>query len=285
MSRIMIVGNVVKDVYLNLDSRIENVETDSRGIQWLNLGFDKSGHKFFNRSSCLGGAAISLEILQNMGVSAHISGSNTNFSIDGIEQNGSLAAIYRYILVLNEQATYFSPSYEVMPEFVVPDEEPDYIFIDRSVKLFPAREILEYLDEHPNTKLAIHAGKTLHNEEEKILLDQANLVFAERNIGEATAGKIISLMGNKITCDDIEIEFEIPRLELSTHLSAMTIVAATILGGITTGRSLEESCGLARINVEHSSLDRTLPLAKMTQIYEEEQKVAEALMHLSDIKK
>ena len=65
---ILVVGNILKDVYLNIDTRKENLETDSRNIKWLDVSFDASEHRFFNRESSLGGAAITLEVLEKWGL-------------------------------------------------------------------------------------------------------------------------------------------------------------------------------------------------------------------------
>ena len=62
MQNVLIVGNVTKDVYLNLDSRTERFELDKHGIQWLNLEFNASEHHFFSRESSLGGAAVTLAL-------------------------------------------------------------------------------------------------------------------------------------------------------------------------------------------------------------------------------
>ena len=43
---ILVVGNILKDVYLNIDTRKENLETDSRNIKWLDVSFDASEHRF-----------------------------------------------------------------------------------------------------------------------------------------------------------------------------------------------------------------------------------------------
>ena len=61
---ILVVGNVLKDVYLNLDSRTEKFETDKSGTAWLDFSFNASEHHFFNRGSSFGGAAITLEVFK-----------------------------------------------------------------------------------------------------------------------------------------------------------------------------------------------------------------------------
>ena len=66
--KILLVGNILKDVYLNLDSRTETFETDQDNTKWLDIGFNTSEHHFFNRESNFGGSAISLEVLKKMGL-------------------------------------------------------------------------------------------------------------------------------------------------------------------------------------------------------------------------
>ena len=87
MGSILIVGNIVKDIYLRLDERQNVFEKDSNNIPWLNLGFDGSSHKFFRRTSIYGGAAVTLEVLNKFGVEAEISGAKLRY------ENGELIEI------------------------------------------------------------------------------------------------------------------------------------------------------------------------------------------------
>ena len=79
MSKILIVGNVLKDVYLKLDERQNDFELDENGISWLELGFNGAAHSFFKRTSVYGGAAISLSVLSKLGLDAGILNSKTEF--------------------------------------------------------------------------------------------------------------------------------------------------------------------------------------------------------------
>ena len=72
MSKILIVGNVLKDVYLKLDERQNDFELDESGISWLELGFNGATHSFLKRTSMYGGAAISLSVLSKLGIDAGI---------------------------------------------------------------------------------------------------------------------------------------------------------------------------------------------------------------------
>ena len=66
MSNILIVGNIIKDVYLRLDERLNNFEIDEHNVPWLDLGFNGSTYNFFNRISIYGGAAVTLEVLNRI---------------------------------------------------------------------------------------------------------------------------------------------------------------------------------------------------------------------------
>ena len=76
---ILVVGNILKDVYLNLDSRTEKFEVDKDGVKWLDFGFNASEHHYFSRESSLGGAAVSLEVLSKMGINTTVTGSKLQF--------------------------------------------------------------------------------------------------------------------------------------------------------------------------------------------------------------
>ena len=48
---VLVVGNVLKDIYLRLDERHNDFENDEHGNPWLDLCFDGSTHPFFRRNS------------------------------------------------------------------------------------------------------------------------------------------------------------------------------------------------------------------------------------------
>ena len=265
--KILVVGNVFKDVYLNIDERSEKFETDAGGTKWLNLGFNASEHRFFRGVSSFAGAVISLEVLGNMGFEAEISGSGIKFEDDGINAHGnSVADIYRYILVSDEQLAYFTPSFEHKTNFIAPKEPVDYIFIDRSSNLVNYQAILDYLEAFPETKLAIHVHKDIHSGAEEKLISRADLVFSEQMIEDLPERKLVFISDKKITYAGMTEKINIPRTDMMTHLSAYSILAATILGGILNGNSVKKSLRLAKVNVENSSLDATLSLSMMEEL-------------------
>ncbi len=125
---ILVVGNVLKDVYLNLDSRTEGFEQDKTGVEWLDFGFNSSEHHYYGRTSSYGGAAITLEVLQKMGLDATISDTSFHFDENGPVMNGP-ASVYRYILTSDTGVAYMTPSVEQSTGFTTPTETVDYIFV------------------------------------------------------------------------------------------------------------------------------------------------------------
>ncbi len=171
-------GNILKDVYLNLDFRTEKLETDRRGAEWLDLCFDASSHHFFHRESSFGGAAVSLEVLQQLGLDVKISDSRLDFSDD---DRSVPASNYRYVLVSETGVSYLTPTDPALTVFKSPAEAVDYLFIDRSAVLSAPviNQILAYLDLSPETKLVCYL-KDPENRELKPLIQRASLIFAER---------------------------------------------------------------------------------------------------------
>ncbi len=269
---ILIVGNVLKDVYLNLDTRGTEFETDKNGTRWLNLGFNTSTHRFFNRSSNFGGAAVSLEVLQKMGISSSISNSDFSLNDDGPVKN-SPASIYRYILTADGGVTYLTPSEFTPTQFSAPDINTpiDYLFLDRSTNLNETTiaEVSAFLDASPATKLVIY----LKNNENPALFHlakRASLIFAENfaELPDFEPEKVVFITENSLEYLESHEKITVERIDTLTHLSAYSIMAATILGSFALGKTVEESLRLARVNVENSTLNSVLSLSELETIGE-----------------
>ena len=266
MNKIMIVGNVLKDVYLNLDERSEKFVTDKDGVRQLSIGFNASQHHFFRRNSSLGGAAVSLEVLTKLGVSAWISGSSLEFTGDGVNFTDAPGA-YRYILVSNEEAAYLTPSSTRISDFVEPEKAVDYIYIDRSVELNEriVRRIEKYLNEHSKVKLAIFP-KASEEIFERDLVLRADWVFADRRFEGVPEEKFVLVTDTKLSYLNTSEPVTIKRADLSTHLSLYSVGAATILAGFMLGRQPAQCLKLARANMENSKIDMALSLKTLTEI-------------------
>ena len=271
------VGNVIKDVYLNLDDRTENFELDKHNIKWLNLEFNASEHHFFSRESSLGGAAVTLEVLSKLNLPTTVSNSDLKFTPDGLITNQPTKT-HRYILVTSGKVSYFTPTNYTTTTFATPGDSYDYLYIDRSAELTSeaARLIMNYLSISHRTKLVIYL-RNLDNPNLNQLLPQADLVFYENNRGDAEDStalqslhidptKLIHISNNSLSYLDIHETIFVDRIDVFTHLSIYSIASATILGSFILGNSVEKSLKMARINIENSRLDSTLDLAKLQEI-------------------
>jgi len=272
---ILVVGNVLKDVYLNLDSRTENFERDSDGKEWLDFGFDASEHHYFSRTSSFGGAAITLEVLQKMGLFADISDTSFHFDENGPVTNGPTGT-YRYILTSDNGTAYLTPSGEQKTLFTTPTESVDYLYIDRSAHLTPSvvDKIAAYLDYYKKTKLILYM-KTSTAAEAAGLVKHAGLIFLEEDMPfyvakEILEGypreKIIKIAEDSLSYIDFRENVSVSRIDRLTHLSAYSIMSATVLGGFILGKTVEYALKMARINVENATLDSTLGLEELENI-------------------
>lgn len=265
---ILIVGNVLKDVYLNLDTRTE-FETDRNGINWLDLSFDASMHHFFSRTSSYGGAAVTLDVLKSMGLNASISGSD--FSLEDGPSH-TIASAYRYILVADGGTSYIVPSSKATTEFTTPSTQIDYIFVDRSAELTEkaSKLIRTYLEFSTTTKLILYV-RSDENPALSSLLDLADLVFLEKGASVPESfpqDKIIHISDAKIKTGSIVEKIDTPRIDTLTHLSAYSIISSTILGGFILGKTVEDSMRLAKLNVENSTLNSVLSLEELENLAE-----------------
>ena len=276
---ILVVGDVLKDVYLNLDSRTENFEQDKTGKVWLDFSFDAQEHHYFSRTSSFGGAAISLEVLQKMGLDASISDTSFHFDENGPVISGP-TGVYRYILTSDNGVSYMVPSTEEKTTFTTPTEAVDYLYIDRSACLNPAviDKITAYLDYYKKTKLVLYL-KDFTVDNIAGLVKHANLIFLEEDdktymydqykakvLADFPQEKIVRISEKKLGYMNFTENVAVSRIDRLTHLSAYSIVSATVLGGFILGKTVEYALKMARINVENATLDSTLSLEELENI-------------------
>ena len=273
---ILVVGNILKDVYLNLDSRTENFERDGKGIEWTDFGFNASEHHYFNRMGSFGGAAITLEVLKRMGLKANISDKSFRFSDDGPVIREP-TAVYRYILTSDTGVSYLVPSKEQKTVFATLAEPVEYLYIDRSACLTSStvNKIVAYLDHYKNSKMILYL-KDFKTENIDELVKRASVIFLEENENTAQFGgkilekvapeKIIGISEKSLSYLKYREVISVDRIDRLTHLSAYSIIAATILGGFIMGKTVERSLKMAKINVENSNLNSTLDLEEIEKI-------------------
>lgn len=256
-------GNIVKDVYLSVDSRTETLETDRHNTKWLNLSFDASVHRFFHRVSSLGGAAVTSEVLAKMGLPATITNPSNEYHT------------YRYILTSDDNVCYLTPTKYTSATFAPPDFPPKYLYVDRSANLDAknSERIKQYLEQNPEIILVLYL-KNFNNRHLNNLTEKANIIFVESSTPVPdnyqallkNAEKIIYTSEHTFTYQNFTETVRRERIDKLTHLSAYSIASATILGSIILGESAENALRLARVNLENSTLDSCLTLHELQSI-------------------
>ena len=263
----LIVGNVTKDVYLRLDGRRNKFEMDGDGVAWLDLAFNGASHYFYARHAVFGGAAVSLEVLSRFGLGARIAGSEMGF-YDGQLADTGVSEIYRYVLCRDDDIVYFSPSERRATKWQAPEESIDWIYVDRSVEISRelTEEILKYLDSATRVKLALFVGKRTNKMHMHKLKERADLIFTEVEGEECVADKCICISKDVIRFGGKQIDWSLRRQDLMTHLTTNSIIAASILGAVAKGKSVDETLLLARANVENANLDGALDLKRLEEM-------------------
>lgn len=258
MSKILIFGNVVKDIYLKLDGQKNKLETDDEGVEWLNLGFNGEGHEFFHQHNVFGGAAVSLEVLEKFDLDAKIAGTNGD---------GFSARENRFILSTNSGTTYFVQDKKNRTALENPSDETRVIFVDRSATLTDdfAKKIIELLDKNPKIMLMIYAPKLI-GENVKKLIERARIVFCDRGLPDINNKNICYFSKIGVKFGNSEQNWKIEKIDLMTHLTIYSIAAATFLGSVLHGEKLEDVLRIVKANVENANLNSTLSYARLKDL-------------------
>ena len=261
MKSIWIFGNVTKDVYLNM-SDDSSYERDDKNNDWLNLCFRGDKHFYNDRTSVLGGAAATSEVLQKFGFQVIIA-------------DESVKNDYRYILVKDDGIAYFTNESRGKTDYTEPIDA-SAIVIDRSAGLndeFVAK-ILDYKSKNPKIPLVTYLPK-IPNEAAKRLAIDSDFVFCEsREMPELKQRRKTSVCyvgENYIQIGEIKEKINLNRCDKMTHLTLYSIIAATVIGGMFSKRNIRDTLLLAKANVENARLNETLDINKLLEIVENEQ--------------
>lgn len=283
MSKILIVGNVLEDIYLRLDEQHENLETDENGTKWLNLGFNDSKHEFFGRENLLSGAAVTKEVLENFGHVADIYDEPARSPETPNTPNIVPTRGYRYILVAGNQISYLSPARKIPTPFSPKElaKKYDWIFLDRSaiLSIELVQNLIKLIDS-THIHLAFYVPKQLPAYV-KPLLRVAKLIFSdnpflvEQNtvaVRHCLPDNLFLLSETGIKSEKDSIKFKkLTKTNLYTHLTTYSIIAATILGSRLNQKTKQEQLLMAKINIENSKLSGTLPEKDLENLAAEEQ--------------
>ncbi len=287
MSKILIIGNVLKDVYLKLDEQKNNFEVDENDINWLELAFNGEAHSFFRRTSVYGGAAVSLSVLNQFGINASIMNSRTEMTAGEISWSDD-PADYRYIFTYKGGVTYFVPSTRKATDWSMPSsmrDTPEWLLVDRSTTVSAklVDELKNFLKFSPSTKLAVHAEKHTTPAGRR-LMEMADLLFLEDEPPVHTDEKIIDkieldkphtqlvchITPRKIYFGEAEESWSLDRTDMMTHLTVYSTIVATILATITVGGTPADALLLAKLNAEHATLEGALSAEKLRGLAKEE---------------
>lgn len=280
MSKILIIGNILKDVYIKLDDRANVFETDAHDIDWLNLGFNGEAHKFHHRTSVYGGAAVSLSVLHRLGLNAEILNSRTEF-IDGEVVWHDDPDDYRYIFCHKDKITYFVPSSRKVTDWSMPSGTPEWILVDRSANISNrlVDELKNFLKFSPTTKLAVHAEKRMTPAGQR-LMQMADLLFMEDEPAVHQPDEIVDkppleqpnqqlichISPRKIIFNGAEESWLLDKTDMMTHLTVYSTIVSTILGVLSVGGSPADAVLWARINAEHATIAGSLSAKKLQEI-------------------
>ena len=258
--RILIIGNIIKDVYLSLDERQNNFETDENGNPWMDVAFDGGHHPFFSRTSVFGGATVTKEVFDKLGLESSISGADEK----------EVADSYRYILSVGEKISYFVPSERVESVFDSPNNPVDWIFVDRSAEV--SEELAEKIKNYvglTRARLAVFACSKNFTTGLRELVRIANVVFTDGEIAEATAkGVVCTILPREIKCGSFVRRYKVSKNDLMTHLTSYSIIAATIFGAMMNGTSTKDALEMAALNVENSTITKSLTMKQLSEMIE-----------------
>ena len=270
MSNVLVVGNILKDVYLRLDERRNKFELGEDGTPWLDLAFNGSTTKFFRRSSIYGGAAVALEVLNRFGQNARIAGSKLGFVDGEIVPNGQEAKGYRYMLCRGNRIAYLTSNDAENTEWVNPTELIDWIYFDRTTGV--TDELIEglksFLSMSTHTRVAVYLPHDA-SEKHKQLLQFAEMVFTDGSLKkDEFKGAVCEITDRDITLSGTRQIWRIERTDLMTHLTCHSIIAASVFGALLSGKSVRDSLLYAKVNVENSTLAGSLSIEKVAELAE-----------------
>lgn len=269
MSNILVVGNVINDIYLRLDEQKNNFEQDEAGRYWLDVCFDEQTYPYFRRTSVYSGAAVSMEVLAKFGHDVEISGvearvDENGFSLSGTPKN------FRYIISRGSEAAYLTSEERGESKFFSPLRRIDWIFVDRSAEISSkvAQEIVAFLAIASHVKLAVYATSEM-TLPLKLLADRADLVFVDNDEYTPSMEQNACYISDSMIKLNIKgekpqkIKYSAKRAGEMTHLTAYSIIAGAVVGGVASERG--DILEMAKKIVETASLDGVKKLDQLTE--------------------
>lgn len=283
MSKILIVGDVVEDVYLRLDEFGNDFERDERGVSWLDLGFDGREYGFFEQTSVYGGALVAWETLNRLGLEAEIVSAGESSDIDGrpdeiiskLEKSHEVQK--QYLLCRGDEVVRLAPTRQRVLSWVEPKSQVDWIYVLKSARLTSdsMQRLMDFAKKH-GTKIAMYLAP-YYNLTSYELAKRADLIFTENqaNLGDAgwrqKESNICEIGEDIIIMDGERAHWRVEKRNFMTRATICEIISATVLGGSICGKTVKDTLSLAKINVEHAKLNKTLSLKQLEKIMDEQE--------------
>ena len=270
MSKILLIGNVIKDVYLAMDENANAFEIDETDTAWLDLAFDGRGYKFYERSSILGGVAVSVDVIQKMGLDAEVMAGIVK--MDGGKATAeNCDCEYRYILTHNDEICYLTSDERRPAKWEAPKDAIDWLYIGRSVSLTDdlLQKIKSFVSLSKNTRIAYYIGKNA-NKLEMELAKMANIVFCDNlELKLDTKAIVCEISEGEVAMGPLRMEWLPDRAGLRTHLTMYSTIAATIFSALLMGKTARDALLMAKLNVENSTLQEVLTSKKLEDLLKE----------------
>ena len=279
---ILIIGNVIKDIYLDFDIKL--FEMGREATPWIDVGLDNEAIHFRSRESVLSGATVAQEIFRNFGFTPELS---------RYEKEEEIGDDYRYVIRAKNKTKFLTSKNVHFSILLEPATPPDWIFVDRSARLRTQtiQNILKYLERNPKIKLAVCVknlqisdldSQSVMEPEKSLrqLLEKAKLVFSS---GETQQPDRLVKCPNSIQITPRGIKtasagetFYIKK-ETLTHLTIYSVAAATTFAALISGWTQGRALKLAKLNVENAKVSETLSMKRLSR------ELKQCLVHEKDM--
>ena len=271
---VLVVGNGISDVYINLDARANQFEFDEQGAPWLDIGFAENAYTYFQQTPVLGGAATTLDVLQALGIDARFAGEEIKLDGGCIRRRPEAQLSTRFILCRNRQVAYVVPRERKVATWQAPQEQIDWLLVDRSVELSEAlvAQIERYLDLSSQTRLAVHVGHCARPLTYQ-LAQRADLVFIEQEAARQKLPaevQICQIAPETIRFGAAQVYWHPEKAGFLTHLTTYSVLAATFLAAYLQGDAPELALNKAKLNAEQTRLDGALSATELQQALDEQ---------------
>ncbi|MDO4979187.1 MAG: fructose-bisphosphate aldolase [Candidatus Saccharibacteria bacterium] len=281
--RVLIAGNVIKDIYLDLAD--QSFEFDDYETPWLSLALNSSSVRYSRRTSVFGGAAATLEALRKLGHDAEICGRNIKTAENGRTlkfHEDKPVEVYRYILTYEDHLVYLTPGIRIPTELATPTEPADWILVDRSAEINEdfLDDLKKYREVDPNVKLAVFAntrsssaasdldmqnpgepGARIFSKPLQTLLRKADLIITDGSLYGLrikSSVPVFEINDHEIRFKDDYVSYSVENSDLLTDLTKYNILTATVFSGYAEGRDIKDVLELAAINIETARITSLL---------------------------